>query len=58
MKNEKWRMENGEAQAMSGIACVKWEPFLLPCLFFIFHCPFLTLGVFVSSWQNQCEKFG
>ena len=54
MKNEEWRMGNGEAKAKFGIACLKWELFLhFP--FFIFHSPFLTLGAFVPSWPNQRE---
>ena len=57
MKNEEWRMKNGDAKGKFGIVCLNWEPFLL-FPFFIFHSPFLTLGAFVSSWQKQFEKYG
>ncbi len=57
MKNAEWRMKNGEAKAKFGIVYSKWELFLL-FPFFIFHSPFLTLGVLVSSWQEQREKHG
>ncbi len=57
MKNEEWRMKNGEAKAKFGIVFLKWKLFLL-FPFFIVHSPFLTLGAFVSSWQEQREKYG
>ena len=50
-------MKSGEAKAQFGIVCLTSELFLL-FPFFIFHSPFLTLGVFVSSWQDQREKSG
>jgi len=52
-------MANGErgSNAKCGIVIVKWELFLL-ISFFIFHSPFLTLGAFVSSWQEQGETYG
>jgi len=57
MTNEEWRMENGEAKAKFGIVYLKWKLYVL-FTFFIFHSPFLTLGAFVSSWQEQREKYG
>ncbi len=50
-------MKNGEAKAKFGIVFLKWKLFL-PFSFSILHSPFLTLGVFVSSWPNQREKYG
>ena len=50
-------MKNGEAKAKFGIVCLTSELFLL-FPFFIFHSPFLTLGVFVSLWQKQRDKYG
>ncbi len=50
-------MKNGEANAQFGIVCSKWELFLF-FPFSIFHSPLLTLRVFVSSWQEQRERYG
>jgi len=50
-------MKNGEAKAKFGIGYLTWELFLF-FPFFIFHSPFLILGVFVASWQKQREKYG
>ncbi len=50
-------MKNGEPKAKFGIVCLKWKLFLL-FPFFIFPSPFPILGAFVSSWQEQHEKYG
>ena len=50
-------MKDGQATAELGIIFLKWELLVL-VPFFIFHSPFLTLRVFVSSRQNSCEKCG
>ncbi len=52
MKNAERKMQNGEAKTKFAFVCWKWKLFpLFP--FFIFHSPFLTLGVFVSSWPHH-----